>query len=53
MRKEVKNALIIFVGGFITLIGVYSSYLYAWAGLILIMGIIIFIYGLYKDLKQK
>ena len=51
MRKEIKNPLTIFVGGLIMLFGLYNSYLYSWAIFVLILGIIIFIYALYKDIK--
>ena len=52
MRKEIKNSLIIFIGGLLMLIGLYYSYLYAWAAFILIAGVVVFIYGLYMDIRK-
>lgn len=57
MKKEVKNAWIIFAGGLITLLGVYfvhhlRYYGYGWISAIWIsIGALIFGYGLYGELK--
>jgi len=51
MRKEIKNALIIFIGGILMVFGLYYSYLFKASYFVLILGVLIFVYGLIIDSK--
>jgi len=49
--KEMKNPVIIFIGGLLMLLGVYFSHLNRLNYIFLALGALIFIYGLYEDLR--
>jgi len=51
MKEVIKYPIIIFVGGLIMTVGVYISRGYSIGYPILLVGLIVFIYGLYKDVK--
>ena len=57
MKKEIKNALIIFIGGIIMLSGVYfmtqlGFYGYGWVSVVwIVLGVLVFVYGLVEDLR--